>query len=373
MSLSIRSAPQDENAHAVRMAPAKAGLTARGGGLQQQSGPLKPQQQQAAGLGKPGAVTEKRRALGDITNSAKLGGGGSGSGGLGGLKGKALQSSVVASTRPLAAPPAARQPTKLSAPIQLVSALPPLPSAAAASSDMSWMEVEGAKGDGRRPDSSDEDELTAATSRALLRVMPQGKELFSCRPQSPIPWERSKEEDAYNGQQTRTDQTKLRLSPRVCTRSLSPSLSHRSLTCVYGSCSYADREAAESRRFRRHRRFRPAVLTRSRQSRRLAARPLAPPSFCTYLHSTVPTSACSLFHLSLFFSFHLRAAIRSSDLAPPSRNVALALPRTHAQCCSAQSAGLVAPRANAPDRPRLSPRATCTCIASHCFMHHIVR
>lgn len=256
MSLSIRSAPQDENAHAVRMAPAKGGLTARGGGLQQQSGPLKPQQQQqqqAPGLGKPGAAGEKRRALGDITNSAKLGGGGSGSGGgLGGLKGKALQSSVVASTRPLAAPPAARQPTKLSAPIQLVSALPPLPSAAAASSDMRWMDVEGAKGDGRRPASSDEDELAAAASRALLRVMPKGKDLFSCRPQSPIPWERSQEEDAYNGQNTRTAQINPQLRPRFCIRSQSLPVATLSLTCVCGSCSYADREAAEPHRFRRH-------------------------------------------------------------------------------------------------------------------------
>ena len=232
ITMHSRSMPQDENAQSV-MRPAKGG-----GGLSARSGGLQPQQQASvvkplglSGGGPPqksgGLQPEKRRALGDITNSGGgLGGGGGGGGG--GLKGKTV---LVASTLPLSVPASSRtskpQLQKLSAPIQHISVAAPLPALGTSSSsdeDMAWLQqVDGPKGDGlQRQHLEEDDELASSASRAVVRAMPKGKAMFTCRPNSPIPWERTAEENAYNGPPQACSRARRFVAAHLC--SLAPIL-----------------------------------------------------------------------------------------------------------------------------------------------------
>jgi hypothetical protein len=107
----------------------------------------------------------------------------------------------MASLRLLPAPAEANL-SKLSTPIEL---LPPLPAQAATFSNGSylsstsslWKDVDEVDGSHA---ADDVDELALAVSRAVLRAMPHGTELFTCRPSSPISWQRTPEEDAFNGE-----------------------------------------------------------------------------------------------------------------------------------------------------------------------------
>jgi len=119
-------------------------------------------------------------------------------------EGRGVQTPQVrmASMRPLPAPAEANL-SKLSTPTELL--LLPLPAQAAtfsngpylSSTSLLWKEVDEVGG---AHAADDVDELALAVSRAVMRAMPHGAQLFTCRPSSPISWQRTPEEDAFNGE-----------------------------------------------------------------------------------------------------------------------------------------------------------------------------